>query len=117
MAMQRLDGLQQILTRLGVPAHIGPVEQRCYQLQRLLNPEENRCWTAEANATDDCSDDAIRAHETTAAAAAVQRHSHQRGVNPYEPVPTRDSWFEPRHWRTRTICKLPDVAPVSIMKY
>lgn len=94
-AMQRLDGLQQILTRLGVPAHIGPVEQRCYQLQRLLTPEEKRRWTAEANATDDCSDDAIRAHETAAAAAALTSTGRQSLCAPV-PMATRDSWFEPR---------------------
>lgn len=94
-AMQRLDGLQQTLTRLGIPTHIGPVEQRCYQLQRLLTPEEKRRWTAEANATADCSDDAIRAHETAAASAALTSTGRQ-SLSASVPVATRDAWFQPR---------------------
>ena len=45
-----LDDLQQTLALLGVPAHVGPVEERRYQLQRLLGPDEQQCWIAAANA-------------------------------------------------------------------
>ena len=31
-AIQRVDELQPNLALLGVPAHVGPVEERCYQL-------------------------------------------------------------------------------------
>ena len=46
---------------------MGPVEERCYQLQRLLGPDEQQCCIAAANAATDVSDDAIRALETAAA--------------------------------------------------
>ena len=94
-AMQRLDDLEQTLTRLGVPVHLGPIEQRCYQLQRLLTLEEKRRWTAEANATANCSDDAIRAHETAAAAATLTSTGRQSLCSAV-PMATRDEWFKPR---------------------
>ena len=66
-AIQRVDELQQNLVLLGVPAHVGPVEERRYQLQCLLGPDEQQRWIAAANATTDVSDDAIRAMKTAAA--------------------------------------------------
>ena len=56
---------------LGVPVTIGPVEQQCYQLQRLLTSDEKRVWSAAVNALPEVSDDAIRALETGAAAATL----------------------------------------------
>ena len=41
-AIQRVDELQQTLALLGVPAHVGPVEERCYQLQLLLEQDEQQ---------------------------------------------------------------------------
>ena len=69
--IQRVDELQQNLALLGVPAHVGPVEERCHQLQRLLGPDEQQRWIAAANATADVSYDAIRALETAAAGATL----------------------------------------------
>ena len=94
-ALQRLDELQQTLFLLGVPAHIGPVEQQCYQLQRLLNLEEKRVWSAAANALPYVSDDAIRAREAAAAATALTSTGRQSLSSPV-PVDERDTWFEPR---------------------
>ena len=34
-AIQRVDELKQNLALLGVPAHVGPFEERCYHLQRM----------------------------------------------------------------------------------
>ena len=82
-------------SRLGIPAHVGPVEQRCYQLQRLLTPEEKRRWTAAANATADSSDDTIRAHETAATSAALTATGRQ-SLCTSVPTETRDAWFKPR---------------------
>ena len=45
-----LDELQQTLALLGVLAHEGLVEERRYQSQRLLGPDEQQRWIAAANA-------------------------------------------------------------------
>ena len=85
-AIQRVDKLQQNLALLrvpahvgtvevGVPANVGPVEERCYQLQRLLGPDEQQRWIAVANATADVYDDAIRALETAAARVGGETRS------------------------------------------
>ena len=94
-ALQRLDELQQTLLLLGVPVTIGPVEQQCYQLQRLLTADEKRVWSAAANALPDVSDDAIRARETAAAAATLTSTGRQSLSSPVS-VDERDLWFEPR---------------------
>ena len=94
-ALQRLDELQQASLLLGLPAHIGPIEKQCYQLQRLLSSEEKRVWSAAANALSQVSDDAIRALEVTAAAAALATTGRQ-SLGSSVPIDERDSWFEPR---------------------
>ena len=45
-----LAAMQRVML-LEVPAHVGPVEERCYQLQRLLGPDEKQRWIAAANTT------------------------------------------------------------------
>ena len=55
-AIQRVDELQQNLALLGVPAHVGPVKEGSYQLQRLLGSDEQRSIFA-ANASADVSDE------------------------------------------------------------
>jgi hypothetical protein len=67
-ALQRLDELQQASLLLGLPAHIGPIEKQCYQLQRLLSSEEKWVWSAAANTLSQVSYNAIRALEVTAVA-------------------------------------------------
>ena len=94
-ALQRLDELQQTLLLLGVPAQIGPIEQQCYHLQRLLSLEEKRVWSAAANALPFVSDEAIRLREATAAANALTSTGRQSMTSPV-PVDERDAWFEPR---------------------
>ena len=94
-ALQRLDELQQTLLLLGVPAQIGPIEQQCYHLQRLLSVEEKRVWSAAANALPFVSDEAIRLREATAAANALTSTGRQSMSSPV-PVDERDAWFEPR---------------------
>ena len=94
-ALQRLDELQQASLLLGLPAHIGPIEKQCYQLQRLLSSEEKRVWSAAANALSQVSDDAIRALEVTAATAALATTGRQ-SLGSSVPIDERDSWFEPR---------------------
>ena len=94
-ALQRLDELQQASLLLGLPTHIGPIEKQCYQLQRLLSSEEKRVWSAAANALSQVSDDAIRALEVTAAAAALATTGRQ-SLGSSVPIDERDAWFEPR---------------------
>jgi hypothetical protein len=91
-ALQRLDELQQTLLLLGVPAHIGPLEQQCYQLQRLLSTEEKRVWSAAANALPHVSDEAIRTREAAAAATALTTPGRQ-SLSSTVPVAERDTWF------------------------
>ena len=103
-ALQRLDELQQTLLLLGVPVTIGPVEQQCYQLQRLLTSDETRVWSAAANALLDVSDDAFRAQETAAAAATLTSTGRQSLSLPVS-VDERDLWFEPRLGHLLTFLK------------
>ena len=39
-ALQRIEELQQTLILLGLPPHLGPIEQQCYHLQRLPTTNE-----------------------------------------------------------------------------
>ena len=103
-AIQRVDELQQTLALLGVPAHVGPVEERCYQLQRLLGPDEQQRWIAAANATTDVSDDAIRALETAAAGATLTSTGRQ-SLSSSVSVAERDTWFGPRLAHLTTFLK------------
>jgi hypothetical protein len=93
--LQRLDKLQQASLQLGLPTHICPIEKQCYQLQRLLSSEEKRVWSAAANALPQVSDDAIRALEVTAAAAAAATTCSQ-SLGSLVPIDKQDSWFESR---------------------
>ena len=105
-AIQRVDKLQQNLALLrvpahvgtvevGVPANVGPVEERCYQLQRLLGPDEQQRCIAVANATADVHDDAIRALET-AAAGATLTSTGRESLSLSVMVAKREAWFDPR---------------------
>jgi hypothetical protein len=89
-ALQCLDEIQQVSLLLGLPAHICPIEKQCYQLQRLLSSEEKRVWSAAANALAQVSDDAIRALEVTAAAAALATTGRQ-SLGSSVPIDERES--------------------------